>query len=459
VKRDIKSRLELFRVSGELKSGRQLAEELEHDQSDHLFPGEGREAETAFGRCYMRELKFPLEHRHGDRMLGGILHCCGSNLALPTRNSNLESFDPCKALFLDIETTGLAGGTGTWAFLIGVGRVEQDFFLLRQYFLRRPAEERAILNHFSSLAAAFPTLITFNGKLFDLPLIQTRQLLSGFKQTEPDLHLDLLHCARLLWKNRLQSRSLRSLEESLLGLSRYDDISGAEIPTVYFDFLRRGKTDQLKIVFRHNVLDILSMVTLLERIALLGGGNCIEHPAEALALGRLCLSAGRTAEGLSYLKKAATKNSASLSVEASLELARCLKREGSWSEAVSIWQQIVANETANLTAYVELAKFYEHRARDYRPAFELTTRALELSGKARNQISGGELSQVALHHRLKRLKSKLRKTGDQITGSALDPVDFNRALPAKVITNSSSSAPELSSGRLSGLNGEPAADA
>ena len=414
MKRDIKSRLELFRRSGELKSGRQLAEELKNDQSDHLFPGEGREAETAFGRCYMREIKFPLEHRHGGSTLNGILSCSGSNLALPTRNNNLESFDPCKALFLDIETTGLAGGTGTWAFLIGVGRVEQDSFLLRQYFLRRPAEERSILSHFASEAAAFPTLITFNGKLFDLPLIQTRQLLSGFRQTEPDLHLDLLHCARLLWKNRLKSRSLRSLEESLLGIRRYDDIPGAEIPAVYFDYLRRGKTDQLKTVFHHNVLDILSMVTLLERIALLGGGNCIEHPAEALALGRLCLSAGRTAEGLSYLKEAATTNNASLSVEASLELARCLKREGSWPEAVSIWHRTVESESTNLTAYVELAKYYEHRRRDYLPAFELTTRALALSGKAHAQVSGGELSEEALHHRLKRLENKLHRTGHQI---------------------------------------------
>jgi len=416
VKRELQSRLELFRRSGELKSGRQFAEELKNDQSDLLFPGEGREAQTPFGRCYMRELKFPLEHRHGGRTLNGILSCCGSNLSLPARNSNLEKFDPCQALFLDIETTGLAGGTGTWAFLIGVGRVEQGSFLLRQYFLRRPAEERAILSHFASEAAAFPTLITFNGKLFDLPLIQTRQLLSGFRQTEPDLHLDLLHCSRLLWKNRLKSRSLRSLEASLLGLRRYDDIPGAEIPAVYFDYLRRGKADRLKAVFRHNVLDILSMVTLLERIALLGGGNCIEHPAEALALGRLCLSAGRTAEGLTYLKAAADADYASLSAEASLELARCLKREGSWPEAVSIWKRAVENECTDLSAHVELAKYYEHHRRDYLHALELTARALARSEKSRRRLPGGELSREALLHRLNRLKGKLQKAGHQVPG-------------------------------------------
>ncbi len=413
--RDFKSRLEFFRQSGELKSGRQLAEGQKNNHSDHLFPGEGREEETAFGRCYMRELRFSLEHRHGGRALNGILNCCSSNLSLPARNSNVENFDPRRALFLDIETTGLAGGSGTWAFLIGVGRVEQGTFLLRQYFLRRPAEEQAILSHFASEAAAFPTLITFNGKLFDLPLIQTRQLLSGFMQTEPELHLDLLHCARLLWKNRLKSRSLRSLEESLLGLRRYGDIPGAEIPAVYFDYLRRGKTDQLKTVFHHNTLDILSMVTLLERIALLGGGECIEHPAEALALGRLCLSAGRTSEGLSYLKEAAEKGYQSLSLEAALELARFFKREENWPEAVSVWMRAVERRTANLTPYVELAKYYEHRCRDCRKAFELTQKALTLAETVSNGFTDGETSREALSHRLNRLGNKLQKAGFQFS--------------------------------------------
>jgi tetratricopeptide (TPR) repeat protein len=159
------------------------------------------------------------------------------------------------------------------------------------------------------------------------------------------------------------------------------------------------------------------MVTLLERIALLGGGNCIEHPAEALALGRLCLSAGRTAEGLSYLKEAAADaDYHSLSVEASLELARFLKREGSWPEAVSIWQRIVDNESVNLTAYVELAKYYEHRRRDCLTAFELTSRALALSEKAPARLSGAELSKEALNHRLNRLESKLQKADQQIPG-------------------------------------------
>ncbi len=406
MKRDLQSRLNHFRRSGELKSGRQLADELKRELSDHLFPGEGREEETPFGRCYLRELKFPLDYRHGSSTLEGILTCSGSNLAIPSRDNQLQSFNPHRAIFLDIETTGLAGGTGTWAFLIGTGRVEQGYFILRQYFLRRPAEERALLSHFATEAEAYPTMITFNGKMFDLPLIQTRQLLSGFRQTEPETHLDLLHCARILWRKRLASRSLRSIEEALLGLQRHDDIPGAEIPAVYFDYLRRGKTERLKTVFNHNVLDILSMVTLLERISLLGGGSCIEHPAEALALGRLLLSTGRDTEGISYLQQAAYCNRFSLAGEAALELARYYKRKGNWPEAIEIWQSIVERDQTGPAACVELAKYHEHHRRDYGLATEYAGKALIMVERFHNPSANGELSRSALLHRIERLKRK-----------------------------------------------------
>ncbi len=407
MKRDYKSRLDELRRTGEIKTGSQFAEDLKIKSEDRLFPGESREEETAFGRCYLRELHFPLDHRHGSSTLSGVLTCGGSELALPARDSSLCNFNPQSSLFLDIETTGLSGGTGTWAFLIGLGWFEENHFLLRQYFLRRPAEERALLSHFAELAAGFPALVTFNGKMFDLPLIQTRQMLTGFRQTEPPLHLDLLHCARNLWKYRLPSRSLRSLEENLLGLQRFDDIPGAEIPAVYFDYLRRGKTELLKRVFHHNVLDILSMVTLLVKIANLAAGHPIDHPAEALALGRLCLQAGRTTEGINYLREASSGDLTQLAEEAALELSFHFKRQGKWSEAVSIWQEAIAKSSATPTAYIELAKYYEHRCREYRAALDLTEQAKGLTLSNHNAASTGELSSRALQHRLERLTRRL----------------------------------------------------
>ncbi len=408
MKRDVKSRLAEMRRTGEIKTGRQLAETLKTTTEDRLFPGEGREAQTTFGPCYMRELRFPLEHLHGNSRLKGMLSCRGSHLALPARDNSLDGFDPRKSVFLDIETTGLSGGTGTWAFLIGLGMLEQDHFLLRQYFLRRPTEERSILSHFAAEADQYQTMITFNGKLFDLPLIQTRQLLAGFKQTVPIQHLDLLQCARTLWKKRLASRSLRSIEESLLGLRRFGDIPGAEIPAVYFDYLRRGKTAQLKQVFHHNVLDILSMVTLLERVSCLGAGEKIEHPAEALALGKLCLEAGRAAEGLEHLKAAAVTGSNAAAEEAALALALYHKRAGRWPQAVEIWQRMAAADQPNPAALIALAKYYEHQAGEYKKALDLTVTALEMiKPNTFQQPASGELSKEALLHRKARL---LRKT-------------------------------------------------
>ncbi len=406
MKRNMKSRLNELRRSGEVQTGSQLAgkfKKLDHQDPFTDLPGRGRIEATPFGPCYLREISFPLDHRHGGMDLSGILSCHGKDLSLPARDRTFESFNPEKSLFLDTETTGLAGGTGSWAFLIGLGWIESSSFLLRQYFLRRPAEERAILNHFAETASRFSTLVTFNGKLFDLPLLHTRQILAGFEKTSPQLHLDLLQCARQLWRKRLPSRSLRSIEESLLGLERYDDIPGEEIPAVYFDYLRRGKTELLKKVFHHNTLDILSMVTLLERVSSLAADRNIEHPAEALSMGCLCLESGRTEEGISFLREAAGSNHSQLAEEAALELALHHKREGRWTDAAAIWLELVNNKAAGAAAYVELAKYYEHRCSRFAEALNLTEKALEFAMEKPELPDSSEFSLKALRHRRSRL--------------------------------------------------------
>jgi len=408
LKRDLKTRLGELRRTGEIKTGRELANSFLNHTRDRLFPCESREEETPFGLCYIREVSFPLDHRHGAEKLGCLLNCSGSRLALPARDNKLSAFTPAQSLFFDVETTGLSGGTGTLAFLIGMGWLDNEHFLLRQYFLRRPAEERSVLSHFSSAAENFSAMISFNGKLFDLPLIQTRQMLAGMKQTVPPLHLDLLQCSRVLWKNRLASRSLRSIEENLLGIRRYDDIPGAEIPAVYFDYLRRGKTDRLKKVFQHNVLDILSMVTLLEKISCLGAGKNIEHPAEALALGRLCLETERTESGVVFLNKAAS-GEGSIASEAALELALFYKRRQHWPEAVTIWENLVLKTYKAVSALVELAKYYEHQVKNFEKALEVTERALILvSGDSSLSVSG-DTNIDALEHRQKRLQKRIAR--------------------------------------------------
>ncbi len=408
MKRDLSSRLSALRSTGEFKTGRQMADALEKENGIDLFPGEGREEETDFGRCYLRELRFPLGHQHGSNTLSGILTCCGPELSLTARDDRLSNFDPRNSIFLDIETTGLAGGTGTWAFLIGIGWIEKNYFLLRQYFLRRPAEEKALLNHFVAATSGFLTIITFNGKQFDLPLIKTRQMLAGFEPIEPRQHLDLLQCARTLWKKRLASRSLHSLEEVLLNLKRDDDIPGAEIPAVYFNYLRRGETELLKKVFHHNVLDILSMVTLLEKVYRTSAGQLVKHPAELLALGSLCLETGRFSEGINYLREASNSAPNPLAEEAALKLALHFKRQGNWEEAIKIWEESAGTNPVNSPAIVELAKYYEHQCGEYDKALELTEKALARARSNRNNLPAcsSELNPEALKHRWNRLNRR-----------------------------------------------------
>lgn len=414
MKRNLQARLQEMRRTGEVKTGRELVDTLDQNRKIDLFPGEGREEKTEYGPCYMREMKYPLEYRHGSSLLAGALQCCGSDLVLPARDSCLDNFNIHESIFLDIETTGLSGGTGTWAFLIGLGWLENETFILRQYFLRRPAEERAVLSHFAAETERFPAVISFNGKIFDLPLIQTRQTLSGFRHTSPAMHLDLLQCARSLWKKRLPSRSLRSLEESLLGLHRFDDIPGAEIPAVYFDYLRRGKTETLKKVFQHNVLDILSMVTLLEKISHLAGGGPVEHPAEALALGQLYLQAGNAEVGTTYLREAAHCDLGPLADEAVLDLACHYKRHGEWEEAAELWGKSANKTPANPLALIELAKYYEHRCRNYEAAIRATKKALIETAGRRDIPFSNPLSAASLQHRLQRLQRRLNAFNETI---------------------------------------------
>ncbi len=425
MRRNMKSRLKELRRSGEVQTGNQLAgklKELEHEDPFPDLPGQGRIETTPFGPCYMREINYPLEHRHGNMDLSEILSCHGKDLSLPARDCNFGHFNPEQSLFLDTETTGLSGGTGTWAFLIGLGWIENSSLLLRQYFLRRPAEERAILSHFAHTANRFSTLVTFNGKLFDLPLLHTRQILSGFDKTTPNQHLDLLQCSRQLWRKRLPSRSLRSIEESLLGLKRHDDIPGAEIPAVYFDYLRRGKTELLKKVFHHNILDLLSMVTLLKKVSSLSADHIIEHPAEALSMGRLCLESGKTNEGIGFLREAAGSYHSQLAEEAAgsyhsqlaeeaaLELARHHKKAGQWKSAAAIWLELVSKKAAGAAAYIELAKYYEHRCSKFTEALSLTEKALEIAFNKPELPDSSELSLAALKHRHRRLIKRSKQT-------------------------------------------------
>ena len=174
--------------------------------------------------------------------------------------------DLSRALFLDTETSGLAGGTGTFAFLIGVGFVEEDRFRVTQFLLRNPLGEAAMLEELAILAAGRRDLVTYNGGSFDLPLLETRFALNGVRSPFRDArHLDLLHPARRLFKPRHENARLSTLERELLEVERDDDIPGDRIPQVFFDFLRHGHHPSMESVLAHNRYDIVTLAALALR--------------------------------------------------------------------------------------------------------------------------------------------------------------------------------------------------
>jgi tetratricopeptide (TPR) repeat protein len=289
----------------------------------------------------------------------------------------LEGFDLKDAVFLDTETTGLAGGAGTAAFLIGVGYVAGSRFIVRQYFMRDYHEEASLLEALAEELKDFRYLVTFNGKMFDVPLLDARFRLnrSRFPLTCAP-HLDLLHPARRLWKLRLESCRLQSLEVALLGLRRVGDIPGEQIPGIYFDWVRRRDARALARVFDHNRQDILSLAALAVLACQWVDEGRAEDPRDVFSLARVLERARLYDRCEDEYRRTLAMDASSLRGPALLRLAWRAKRAQDWPAAIAYWEQ--AAEAGEIEALRELAMHYEHRARDFAAAQHAVQRGLLL---------------------------------------------------------------------------------
>ena len=212
--------------------------------------------------AFQTERLFAGHKQHGSADIGALCELPEDLLATLSGNE-ISNAVPARWAFLDTETTGLAGGSGTYAFLIGVGRITADGFRVRQFFMREYVEERSVLSALEQHLAEFDVLITYNGKSYDQPLLETRYRMTRHKPPFARLsHLDLLHGARRLWKLRLESCRLMQLEQQILGFSREGDIPGELIPYIYFEYLRSQEAHRLVPIFHHNALDILTLACL-----------------------------------------------------------------------------------------------------------------------------------------------------------------------------------------------------
>jgi uncharacterized protein YprB with RNaseH-like and TPR domain len=372
----------------------------------------GQLVETPCGPCFVSETRYHVDYVHGAYPLSALAPAerPSTYLVQLAGDRRLAELDLRSSIFFDIETTGLGIGAGMYAFLVGFGTFEGDEFCLRQYFMRDHGEEEGLLYLLAQQMRRFDGWVSFNGRNFDLPVLQSRFICG--RQEMPLAHaphLDLLYPARRLWRKRLTSCRLSSLEVGVLGLTRDADVPGWLIPELYFDYVRYGLVEPLRQVFLHNALDVLSLVVLAARAnSLLRAPLCaeMEHAADLYSLGLIYESCGQLGEAQQALEGVLHQQlPPNLQEEALRRLSALYKRTGHVDQAARIWQTL--REHGHPHAFLELARYHERHLHDYRTAAILVGQALALD----NLPARGDCSSEALKRRLARLRRRLGKRG------------------------------------------------
>ncbi len=366
---------------------------------------EGEVVCNDFGQHFQMERLFAAHKQHGSADVGALadlphdlLDAVGENEIAPA--------PPHRWAFLDTETTGLMGGSGTYAFLIGVGRITPEGFKVRQFFMREYMEERSVLAALHAHLNDFDVLITYNGKSYDQPLLETRYQMTRHKAPFSRLaHLDLLHGARRLWKLRLDSCRLMQLEEQILGVYREGDLPGEMIPYVYFEYLRSHEAQRLVPIFHHNAIDILTLACLTAIVP------AAFRSTDSESLARVGVRRGEDLAGIARWLVAAEEHEQALAlfkraVEAGLpdrllfralwDIALLEKKLERPHAAVRVFTELAGcRNDYRVCALEELAKYYEHEERNYGIALEFTNQALAYDTSS------------ALSHRKARLERRL----------------------------------------------------
>ena len=363
---------------------------------------------TPYGEAFVAEQTFSEDYLHGKTSYASSFPL--SIISKWANDPRIAELPINKFAFLDTETSGMAGGTGTYAFLIGAGRFVDGRFVLQQFFLRDPSEEPAMLEALIHFLAPCEALVTFNGKAFDAPLLTTRYSLHRipvpFKNYS---HLDLLPLARRLWRDRLPSRALKYLEEHVLSFARTsEEVPGYEIPWLYFDYLRTGDARPLAGVFYHNAMDVVAMAALLAHVSELLAdpyNGRVEHGLDFVALGKLY-------EDLNHWDEAARlfERGLELGLEESdfgvavKRLSILQKKRGDVDQALRLWKD--AAKRGHVYAHIELAKHYEHKMRDIKSS-------IKWAKSARKEVEKADMpGYIRKHwldeidHRLERLERK-----------------------------------------------------
>jgi uncharacterized protein YprB with RNaseH-like and TPR domain len=327
-------------------------------------------------------------------------------------------------LFLDIETTGLAMGTGTYAFLVGIGYFGQEGFHVDQYFMRDFTEEETLLSLLEDAIAPFQQIVTYNGRSFDLQLLSNRYLMSGMVPPfEKKTDLDLLYLSRRFFKEKLENCRLTTVERDILGFEREGDVDGSLIPALYFRYLRTGEFPEVDNVLQHNVWDVLSMAYLTHIFS-----SSVKDPIKSATLHKgvflpigtyledAGISDGATVERCYHEAMKSGLDSVS-GYEAAKRFSLRLRRQQEFNRASEIWQDMLTSGwSGDLFPFEELAKHYEHRRKDYRKAIEYVNEAVTRLEEGNHYLSplGQHKQRSAFLYRLSRLERRLKKETDSL---------------------------------------------
>ncbi|UCE66308.1 MAG: ribonuclease H-like domain-containing protein [Candidatus Zixiibacteriota bacterium] len=377
-------------------------------------PPIGKIRETDLGPVWMVETVYDEGYLHGRTELSKSVRKT-AQVFLGVENSQ-ETVNLNGAAVIDTETTGLAGGTGTYPFIIGIGFWRKNKFVVRQYILRDFSEEPAQLSSFAEDLNKTSSLLTYNGKSFDMPLLRTRFRINRMKVPFIEFpHIDLLHPCRRIYRNHFDSFNLTFLEAMILGFERVDDVPSHLIPGIYFDFLQNRDDDLLIPILYHNRDDIVSLYMLAQEtarridLALCGASN---DDYMFLSLAKILFTSRdyNTAEKmLGFIKSdfaADTTND-----DAMMMKSVTAKRVRDWDKAQSVWKQMIKCGRFGVFPHIELAKHLEHRAKDFHTALDLTNSAMKLLEFERDFFSTADYrkSLGELKYRQKRLKRKIDK--------------------------------------------------
>ena len=378
------------------------------------------EVERRGQACLSGSLRIDPGTQHGALAVGEILNLSGRAAFMMSGDERLRDFDVTQAAFFDLETTGLMGGSGNLAFLAGLVRVERGgSVVVHQVLLRHPAEEPAALALIEELLDPVEFLVSFNGKAFDRNVLADRFVMNRLDPS-PVLempHLDLLHPARRIYRGHLGACNLSAIEVNCLGVRRPDtEVSGADVPGRWFEFLHSGRLPLLQPVISHNLLDLLSLLTLAARLAdLLAGRDLDAVPVTIqVAVARLMVLRGEADHGETVLRRIASGDPRDPVIYSALGLlADHLRKTSRHTESIGLWSRMIeAVGAEDLAPWMGLAIALEHRLGRPEEALELVDRLLDRllrDGTVGDEVRG-------LTHRRARLA---RKAAGAQSGQAL----------------------------------------